>query len=185
MRHELTNLLPPDRIRALKRDYFLRLGTTTLFVLAAVALMGVALLAPVYLSLQQESATQQARLQELDTQLAASGGKETGVRLSALATSVTYLARLATTTTATNAVRGVLETPRSGIMVTGITFVPGGAGGSKMTLLGMARTREELRAYANALSALPFITNVDLPISSYAKEKDIPFNIALTGTFLP
>jgi Tfp pilus assembly protein PilN len=54
-----------------------------------------------------------------------------------------------------------------------------------MEISGIADTREDLRSYESALSALPFVTNADLPISDYAKASAIPFTITLTGSLAP
>ncbi len=182
---ELTNLLPPERIKRWKNEYFVRLATTAFLALTGVVVAGVALLVPSYLSLHLETKAQQARIQELDATLATSNGKETTARLAALNSSTTYLARLATTTTATNAVRGVLSAPRTGIILTDFTYTPAPPTGGKMVLTGVAATREHLRAYKMALSALPFVSAVELPISVYAKESNIPFTINLSGSLLP
>jgi Tfp pilus assembly protein PilN len=186
MQTELTNLLPPERLVTLKREYFLRLATTAIAALAAVVIGSGALLIPSYLYLGQEIQARQNRLAELDTQLAATGGKETNARLAALTDNVSYLARLASSSSATAALRGVLAAPRPGITLTAVIFDPAKQkADGKMTLKGTAATRQTLRAYVDVLSALPFVSNADLPISAYAKETSIPFVITLTGTLAP
>jgi hypothetical protein len=54
-----------------------------------------------------------------------------------------------------------------------------------MEITGVADTREDLRGYDAALSALPYVSSVDLPISVYAKSSSIPFSISLTGSLTP
>jgi hypothetical protein len=183
---ELTNLLPAERIRALKREYFIRLATVGVFALTTVVVASGALLVPSYLYLNQEIRARATRSTELDAKLAASQGRETNQRLTALSDSAIYLARLATTTAATAALRGVLGVPHTGITLTGFVFTPSTQGANgKMILTGMATTRETLRAYDLALSQLLYVSNADLPISAYAKESAIPFTITLTGTLMP
>ncbi|MDB5195176.1 MAG: hypothetical protein JWO84_360 [Parcubacteria group bacterium] len=183
---ELTNLLPLERMRHLRRDYFIRLATVVVLALSVVVVGSGALLIPSYLYLNQELQARSGVARELDTKLSASQGKVTSQRLATLSSSATYLARLATTTTATAALRGVLGVPRSGVALTGFTFSPSIPGtNGKMALTGNASTRETLRAYVMALSQLPYVSNADLPISAYAKESQIPFTITLTGTLLP
>ncbi|MDB5189144.1 MAG: hypothetical protein JWL82_101 [Parcubacteria group bacterium] len=186
MHHELTNLLPTERIRAIRREYFLRLATVFIYALSAITIGSGALLIPSYLYVHGEVAAQQARINELDTRLAASKGQETNARVTALTENATYLARLGSTSSATAVLRATLAVPRTGITLTGFTYTPATHGpDGKMTLRGVASTRETLRAYDQALGQLPFVTNNDLPISSYAKESSIPFTITLTGTLLP
>lgn len=186
MQPELLNLLPPERARATTRQYFIRLAVVAIITLAVVLIASGALLVPAYLSTTQDIADKQARSDELAAELATTKGKETNQRLAALSESATYLSRLATTTTATGALQAVLAVPRPGITLSGFTYSPPlQKGNGKMTLKGKAMSREALRAFDRALSALPFVSTVDLPISVYAKETDIDFTITLTGTLLP
>jgi hypothetical protein len=183
---ELTNLLPLDRIAGLRREYYIHLATIGMFTLAAVIIGSGALLMPAYLYLNQQIQSREATVAGLDARLANSEGKAETKRLATLSASATYLARLATSTSATGAMGGVLAVPRTGITLTGISYTPPvHASDGKMVLTGMASTRETLRTYDQALTDLPFVSNVDLPISSYAKDTDIPFAITLTGTLTP
>lgn len=186
MHSELLNLLPSDRARRAKREYFIRLGVVSLFALTGVVIASGALLVPTYLYVNQQTTMSEQRIAALDMELGATQGKETSQRLATLSTTAGYLARLATTTTATAALRGVLAAPHGGIILSGFTYSPpAGTAKGKMTLKGVAATRESLRAYNDALTALPFVSLVDLPISAYAKERDIPFVITLSGTLTP
>lgn len=186
MASELLNLLPPERLRAWKRDYFVRLATVCVLALTVVVVGSGALLVPAYLYLGEQTEARQAYVKTLDKELADAKEKGTSQRLTALTEGATYLARLATTTTATGAFRGVLAAPRTGVTLTGFTYTsPTQGTNGRMDLKGQATTREALRAYTEALSALPFVSNVELPISAYAKERDIPFTITLTGTLRP
>lgn len=186
MHSELTNLLPSERLGSLKREYFIRLATVAVSSIAAVVLASSALLLPSYLFLHQEIQSRQARIADLDAQLIAVGGDSASKRLAVLYENATYLTRLATNTTATGALGAVLAVPHTSIALTGFSFAPPlTPGKGRMTLSGIASTREVLRAYVLALGALPFVTGVDLPISVYAKESSIPFVITLTGPFLP
>lgn len=49
----------------------------------------------------------------------------------------------------------------------------------KITLGGIASTREALVALEKSLKAEPMFSKVDLPVGSLAKNKDIPFSIAI------
>ncbi len=186
MHPELTNLLPPERTNGLKREYFVRLATVAVFALAAVTLGSGALLIPSYLYTGQQIQLRNSSISDLDSKLAASQGKEASARLTTLTASALYLSRLGSTTTATGALRGVLSAPRTGISLSVFTFTPPTNGNvGRMTVGGIAASRESLRAYTSALTTLPFVSSVDLPISAYAQESQIPFVITLTGTLAP
>ena len=186
MHYELTNLLPFDRRRAIRREYFVRLATVFTCGLIAVVIGSGALLVPSYLYLNQEIHLREARLADLDSRLASSQGQQANLRLNTLSENSTYLSRLATTSSATPALRAVIELPHSGITLSGFSYTPVQRGtDGRMILTGTASTRETLRAYVQALGQLPFVSNADLPISAYAKESAIPFTITLTGSLQP
>tara|TARA_B100000745_G_scaffold285608_1_gene220949 strand:- start:1881 stop:2423 length:543 start_codon:yes stop_codon:yes gene_type:complete len=48
-----------------------------------------------------------------------------------------------------------------------------------MVVKGEAQTRIDLVAYRDAIEAHPFFTSADLPISNLAKDKEVPFSITV------
>jgi len=186
MHHELTNLLPLQKKRAFKREYFLRLAVVGLLMLSAVSIFGGVLLVPSYLTFTQELRAKGVRLAQLNATLQSAQERALGERLTRLSADATHLARLETSPSGSTAVRAVLSVPRSGIRLTRISFTPGaGETDSTMMLSGTAATRDTLRQYEQALSALPYVESSELPISTYAKEAELEFIITLTGPFTP
>ena len=182
----LTNLLPPERKKAIKRIYLFRLVTVCILVLSFIVLSSAAILVPSYIHVHQQNILQTKELERLSTTLIASGGKDVALRIKTLAQDAGYLSRLATSSTATSVITLLTNIPHQGISITGISYTPVVKGvDGKVILNGTATTRTTLRSYMDALSSQPFIKNADLPISAYAKEKEIPFTITLTGTFTP
>jgi Tfp pilus assembly protein PilN len=179
---ELTNLLPEARKRRFRRQYFLRLGTVTLVLLAFVVFLhGVLLYA------RGEAARAEADLATIKASADTAGEAEVTARQTRLQAAAANLSRLGTVPTASAALRAVLAVSRPGIALTGFTFTAPAAANAPahMQVTGVAISRDTLRQYSAALGALPFVANADLPISAYAKETDIDFTIALTGTLLP
>ncbi len=187
MHPELTNLLPASFIRDLRHGYFLRVLTVGIFLAVFLVLVHGLLLIPSYLYASSRVASEQKDLDALTNSLQTSEEKEASTRIAALRTNVTYLSRLGTLPRASATVRSLLAVPRSGIRLGGFTFTAPAtaADAGKMSLMGVATTRDSLRLYTLALQQLPFVASVDLPISAYAKESDIPFTITLTGSLLP
>lgn len=184
MSSELTNLLPNERIRAFRRDYFFRLGTIVAFVVAVAIGVHAALLTPSYLYLQETVSLARARLAELTNTLAASEEAEMQARLTRLKGDSERLLALSSSPSATGIIRTLLEVPHIGITITALSFKSPSPDG-RLTITGMAKTRESLRKFHLALSSLTFAKSAELPLSAYAKESDIPFTITLTGPLTP
>ena len=187
MSSQLTNLLPETRKRAFRRQYFLRLGTAVLVLLALLALLHGIMLLPTYFYARHEVLRGSADLATLKASARDAGEAEVATRTQNLAASAANLARLESVPAASAALRAALDVPRPGIALTGFTFTAPAAANApaRRQISGMAGSRDALRRYAAALESLPFVASADLPISAYAKERDIDFTITLSGTLQP
>lgn len=186
MYRELTNLLPKSRRKANRAAYFFRLSTVGVLMLALLVVISGILLVPTYLYLAQQVTANEARVAHLDEALASSEEQAVNARLEQLAQDASHLAELSSKASASGAIRAVLAVSRPGIALSGFTFTAGKEGEEhRMTVSGLAASRESLRRYDQALAALPFVSSANLPISAYAAESNIPFTITLTGTLLP
>ncbi|HEX5774739.1 MAG TPA: hypothetical protein VFY28_02140 [Candidatus Paceibacterota bacterium] len=183
---DLTNLLPPERKRALTRSYFLRLAVVAFFLAALLVLIHGILLAPSYIYLMQQIGIRESQLASFAASTGTREEQEARARITLLEANATRLIGQSKSPTVSAAMRTVLAAPRTGIRITGIAYGPGAAPDArKMTLKGVAANREVLRSYVQALGELPSVDAAELPISAYAKEQDIDFTLTLTGTFLP
>ncbi len=186
MYRELTNLLPTERSRAFRHEYFLRLITVALVLLAFVVVAAGVMLIPSYLAFTDELRVQQEELARVSLALESTEEKQVGARLLQLEADSAHLARLATMPSVSNTVRAVLMVPRPGIRLDQFAYSPGkDAGTQNLMISGTADTRDALRQYNLALTALPFVERSDLPISAYAQETDLMFTITLTGATQP
>jgi len=187
MSTELTNLLPTDRRRAFTRRYVLRLVVVALIMLTAITVIHGLLLLPTYLYSAERIEHMQAQLAAWDESVGSVEEVLVQKRSVALQQVVDRLSVLSGVPRASDALRAILAVPRPGIELTGFTYAPALSEdqATRMLVSGQADSRDVLRKYAGALGDLPFISSADLPISAYAKERDIPFTITLTGTFLP
>ena len=184
MLSELTNLLPRERIHAFRRDYFFRLGVVAGVLCTALIVVHGLLLLPSYMYLNDSVSLDRAHLAELTANIASSGEGEMQARLARVKTDADHLLVLSSSPSATTVIRAILAVPHTGIRLTGYTFHTPSPGG-RLTVMGVASTRESLRQYHLALSSLTFAKSAELPLSAYAKESDIPFTITLTGPLTP
>lgn len=181
MHPEPTNLLPPERSRALRREYFYRLATVAMFLVCIVAVIHAALLVPTHLLLTSFTETRRAELADLKSKGLDSDEAAFATRVQKLTQSATKLLALGNSPRAVDTITRILEVPKSGIALSGVSFALGG-GDKKpsVVLVGVAETRDALRQYQLALTGAPFVAAADLPVSTYAKEAKLPFSMSVT-----
>ncbi len=184
MSHDVTNFLPHDKVTAFKNMYLTRLGVVVIIVVTFILVAHTALLLPSYLYLSEDKALQEARLEQLSASLSREGQEEISQRTAILTNTAERLVAFADTPTISDIVKAILSVAHPGVHLTGIT-ADVAPGENRLQLSGVADSREALRTYHLALSALPYVATADLPLSAYAKETDIPFSIMVTGTLLP
>jgi Tfp pilus assembly protein PilN len=183
MRNALMNLLPPDRARAARRNYFLRLAAVGALALAVVIALHAVMLIPSYAYLAEDIRGKAARADDLAAALTPEE-KAASSALATLSADAAHLSQLSSMPTMSGAVRLVLSVPHGGIALTGFAFAPQNASARTMQFTGTASTRDSLRAYVVALQGEPWISDASLPISAYAQDTNLPFTISLTGSFL-
>jgi hypothetical protein len=188
MHPELTNLLPAEKTKAFRQEYFVRLLTIVVLVIIVLVIAQIVFLLPSYLYERELVSTRSSELQALSTNLATAQEQQAQVRLLALQSGANLLLGLGKTPTASTVLRAVLAVSRPGISLSGFAYGQTGNASSSVRTLqlsGVAATREDLRSYDAALGGLPFVSSADLPISDYAKDSQIPFTITLTGSLAP
>ncbi|HUQ30436.1 MAG TPA: hypothetical protein VM103_02865 [Candidatus Paceibacterota bacterium] len=185
MYSELTNLLPEDRLRNLRRDYFLRLLMVACGLITALIIITGIFLMPAYVYLHAEVEARTIRLAALELSLKSGDESALQARLTTLSKDAARLASLGDVPAASSVIRATLQVPRPGIVLVGFTVTPAQAGKTGTLLVtGTADTRDHLRAYQLALLEASFVKAADLPISAYAKDTDIDFTITVTLTSL-
>lgn len=181
MTSDLTNLLPRERHRTLRREYFWRLAVVAAVLGIALIASAAILLLPTYLYLSSEVQARTNRLADAATALASSDETELLSRLNALSEDTATLSKLGTLPSASAVVSEVLAVSRPGITLSSISYTPKvGNTSATMVLSGIAATRDALRNYQLALQGTSFAQSVDLPVSAYAKDSNISFGITIT-----
>ena len=180
MSPEPINLLPPERRRALRRDYFVRLAVLAVALSLVLVLVAGVLLIPAYVFLAGAARTKQAQLASIESALSSTDETALADRLSSLRAATAILVALATGPSVSALIRETLSVERPGITLTGFSYTRGAAAKPGMlTIAGVSASRNSLRAYQLALASVPGFASVDLPVSSYAKDSDIPFVITV------
>lgn len=178
MNDELTNLLPPERQRALSREYRLRLSTVAACLLATLTIIAGLLLVPTYVFLSQTITAKQITLANVESILHSSDEEALSSHLASLSNDAATLMALGKAPSASAVIRAVLAVPRSGNTLSGLSYTPAiSKAPATLTISGSAVSRDALRSYQLALQSSSFIASADLPVSVYAKDADISFTI--------
>lgn len=181
MYNELTNLLPPERQRALSREYFLRLGVVAVVLLSLLTLTSAVLLLPTYVFLAKSASAKETRLATIESSLSSADGTALSLRLAALSSDAAILTALAGAPSVSAVVRTVLTVSRPGVTLSGFVYTPAeDKTPGTLTISGTAATRDALRSYQLALQSAPFALSATLPVSAYAKDTNITFAIIVT-----
>jgi len=181
MHDEVTNLLPPERQRALSRNYFLRLTVVMVLIASTLSLVSMALLIPTYVFLTGSANTKKAHLASIDSTLSSSEEVSFSGRLTVLGRNVAVLSTLAHTPSPSSIIRKTLTISHSGIALTGFVYTPAeGARPGTLDVSGSAETRTALRNYQLALQGALFVRSAELPVSAYAEDSNIAFTIRVT-----
>ena len=176
-----TNLLPPERLRRLRRDYYLRLAVLVLISLTFLIVAYAALMVPTYLYLARTASTERTHLSAIEASQSSSDQASLTARLAALSNDAATLIALGSTTPAVGLVQELLTVPHTGVTLSSMRYTPAvGKNAGTLDLSGTAATRGALQQYQLALESAPFAAAVDLPVSAYAKDTDIPFAITVT-----
>lgn len=178
MQSEFTNLLPLERQRLLARDYFFRLGVVGVILVNMLVLIAAILLFPTYLFLTKSMNAKETHLAALASGLSLADETALSARLAALANEATILSTLGDAPSVSAILRDTLNVMHPGITLSGFIYSPSAE--STLTISGTAATRAALRNYQLALQSAPFARSAALPVSAYAKDTDIAFNIVVT-----
>jgi len=176
-----TDLLPPERQRAISREYFLHLCATAALFVTGLVLAATVLLVPTFVFLSKSMRAKEAHLANIESAFSSTDEAALSARLTALSRNAATLSSLARAPSASATVRTALAISRPGIVLSGFVYAPvSGTRPGTLSISGVAATRDALRSYQLALSSSSFATSADLPVSAYAKDSDILFTIVVT-----
>lgn len=175
----MINLIPPDAKARIRIEYRVRAAALWLFGLAAVAIIfGVALLpAQVLITTQSKG---YSNTEEADTV-----GASEKVSAAQLLSSANEEARLVLENASLPTFLPISDLVSAaasahGVSVTGYEFARSAAAIAPVRVAGVAPTRTALAAFRDALLSDPRVSQIELPISNFAKNRDIEFSLSLT-----
>ncbi len=180
----MTNLLPQSEQSLIKKEYkYRRLVVMILLLVGAVVvssgfLFPSLILSNIKLSTISDAAEKARISNEQQTKDSSSGAvlKTTENKLALLKskdseTAFTYLVDLIT------------ENKSPDIRIKDISYERSDDGNGKIVVSGLSKNRESLTVFSNQMQAISIFKAVDLPVSNFAKDKDISFSMQISGTF--
>ncbi len=182
MPNDLTNLLPPERRRALSREFLLRIIVVAVVLVIILTLSAAVLLIPTYALLGSSADAKRVHLASMEASLSSSDESSLSARLSALSSNAAKLTALSNAPSVSALIQAALLIPRPGITLSGFSYAPSTGASAPATLIisGTSGTRDELRNYQLALQGASFARSATLPVSAYANDTDIMFSITVT-----
>jgi hypothetical protein len=181
MRDELTNLLPPERLRALALNYYIRLGVVSLASVTVLTMAAAVLLIPSYVFLDNSLRVKQERLANMEAARSVTNESALTDRITQLSNEVGTLSALAHAHSSVQIARSILSISRTGIRISGFSYAPAvGKTPGTIALRGISQTRDNLRTYQSALQSAPGVASANLPVSAYAKDSNIDFTVTVT-----
>jgi hypothetical protein len=181
MNSELTNLLPIERQKDLRREYFFRMGVVIIVSISLLTLIASVLLIPTYVFLSGDVKAKKEQLENIKSQFSSSDEASLSSRLAALSSDAASLIALSNTKSVGTIIRGILAIPHPGISLLNFSYVtPSGLNSKAVTISGISATRSSLRNYQLSLQSDPSVLSAVLPVSAYAKDTEIAFTITIT-----
>lgn len=172
------NLLPQEHQRDIRKEYIHRRRTLFFFILCFVFVSGFITLLPSYvLSVQKENEVLTLEAKDDNVQTADI------LKLNKSVTELKANASLVITDTPKKLVHEIfaeiLGKASSNISIKSLLYRKQGADPLEVSVVGVAKTREGLLSFAKALESIPSFSHVDVPVSNFAKDKNIEFSLVM------
>ena len=169
------HLLPEKEKKALEAEYHYRLSLVLLIFILGTLVAGSVFLLPSYLLSERKLSDISFRNDQVKKEIQAKTDPEVSDFLTSLKSNLAALKPGETNPKFSILMKEITDKKPSGISINDIqwdnkTLVAGGIAGDRETLLGFSRD----------LQSVSDFSKVDLPISDFAKNKDIDFTLTIT-----
>jgi len=173
------NLLPSEHIHDLQKLYRQRIGALALIAALCCASLVFVALVPSLIVIRQNRALLQNSIDATVAQTQTSFADVTADVTYAQNTLKIFLGT-STPETLSTQVRLITAQKPAGVTIGAITLVADiDTAQTVARMTGNATTRESLRAFETALETIPGVRSVNIPVSVFAKAKDIDFTVEI------
>jgi|GEM_PF-2342083 len=168
------NLLTTERKKSLEHEYYVRVATVAAFGVSFAVLIGLLTLFPSYMHLRGELSLVNAAQASPNTTNATSTQSDSAHTLERSAQIFSLLKTHLHDETMKTMLDETLAARPAGVEVTGFAF---DRATRKLTVEGVADTRDVFLEYIHNLEEQPRFTDVPHPIADLAKNTDLPFRL--------
>mgnify|MGYP003474449490 FL=1 len=172
-------LLTPEETNKVKKEYSLRRFSVTLALLSAVAMFMIVTLVPALIFTIKKKESALFTLSAVDKPLRLTNKESLERWVERKKFELGALTPDVWPDTPYIYFKKIIEKKTSSITIGSFSFSRGNNGNKTLRVVGTALNRKELLAFQSALSESGDWTQVDLPLSTIAREADIPFEMSL------
>ena len=176
MRH---SFLPTKEQAVLKKMYYYHVVIVMLFLLSVAGLIGVGSLFPAYIYVSTEAQSQSRMVSSFKKDQSNSNTIRMQKELQTDAATIRTLVGASAGFQPSDVIEQMVKV-REVTRYSSIILSDMGSSTATVIVSGVAPTRESLVALRDRLEALSAGNKVDLPISGFARSKDIPFSLKVT-----
>ncbi len=174
----MINLIPGVVRTAIIKEYWVRVATVAFFMFSAVLVAIVLLSSPVYVLITTQvdayaASANEAAMRVADFDISSSElikANQMATQINALKTEPKFM----------DVVALVEGLPKDGVEVMSYAFTRTSGNISPVQITGVASTRQALASFRDNLLKQEGVSEVVLPISNLAKDKDLDFSITVT-----
>jgi len=175
----MLELLPNTQKKALKKEYFLRLSVIFLLFLFVAGILFFVFLSPSYFLSTEKEKIVNIEFEKRKKSNVALDDEDFWSDIKNSKEMIALLLPSTDTHSIKDLIVKIISKKNSGIMIDGLSMSYSKNGQHQIFIRGVSKNREFLKSFSESLKAENEFTNVDLPISNFAKISDIEFNITL------
>ena len=179
----MINLIPPHARKAVTREYWIRVVTVWMFLVACSLVLIATLQAPTYVLINSLSAALEGQFNDARTKQGVFLESEAEIlKTNAL---IDHLGQESEEGRFSNLIYELDNVAGNNVTISQFTFALQEDELGAIALIGNARTRIALSDFRDNLEEHPMFTAVELPISNLVKDRDITFSMKVSLSEMP
>jgi hypothetical protein len=179
----MANLISDKQKKIVRGEYIIRLATMSFFMLSVFGLFVLAYVLPYYFSLVRNDTVVS---KQLETVINTENKENTGQSVQRIVMRTLDQVKLVefyskNTSTATDLFSKVIADKNDSIQLSRLSWSAQGSGREVIVVSGLAKSRSGLVDFIETLKTDKSFTEVESPISDFARESNIPFTINIVA----